>query len=211
MLSPFLTPIWMDKDAVLTQIEEPTDYVWFPEAGIVSVVALGEHEKTYYAGIYGSEGAGSMAAILGAPTAPHLEIVQFPGAAQRISSRDLSHVIHKCPELRSKLLRYAHVYFMQLSYGAFSNSSTRMEQRVARWLLMIQDRLQIASLPITHHYLAMLLGVRRPGVTDAIHRLEGQKVIRSQRGVIDILDRHKLASLTAGSYGKPEAEYKRVV
>jgi CRP-like cAMP-binding protein len=108
------------------------------------------------------------------------------------------------------MLRYVHVFMMQLANTVLANSA-RIEQRLARWLLMYQDRIRGVSLAVTHQALSSMLGVRRAGITEAIHVLEGRKMIRSQRGLINILDRPRLEMMTAGSYGGPEAEYRRLI
>jgi DNA-binding transcriptional MocR family regulator len=99
----------------------------------------------------------------------------------------------------------------QIADTALANSSLRIDQRLARWILMIQDRLRTSSIAVTHQRLSDLLGVRRSGVTDAVHLLEESHMIRARRGMLDVLDRPQLKNLAAGCYGKPEAAHERLI
>jgi CRP-like cAMP-binding protein len=109
------------------------------------------------------------------------------------------------------LLRYVHVFMMQASQTALANGRGRLSERLARWLLMWQDRLKTRHLTVTHEFLALLLGVRRQGVTLALHELEGQGLIRGTRNRITVVDREGLLGLANGFYGVPEVEYDRTI
>ena len=110
------------------------------------------------------------------------------------------------PALRLHLQRYAHVFMIQIAATALADGRYRVEQRLARWLLMCHDRLS-DSLPLTHEILALMLGVRRPSVTDALHILEGSLFIKAKRGRIIVRNRRGLEELAGAAYGAPEAEY----
>ena len=99
----------------------------------------------------------------------------------------------------------------QTAQSALVNGSSIVEERLARWILMCRDRLDADEFPITHDFLAMMLGVRRSSVTDAIHLLEGNLLIKATRGNIQILDRARLEHAAGASYGVPEAEYRRLI
>lgn len=109
------------------------------------------------------------------------------------------------------LLRYVHVFMVQGSQTALANGRGRLDERLTRWLLMWHDRIGDDNLTITHEFLALLLGVRRQGVTVALHDLEGQGFIRSTRNLVRILDRDGLQGAANGFYGVPEAEYDRSI
>jgi CRP-like cAMP-binding protein len=100
---------------------------------------------------------------------------------------------------------------VQVSYTALANARFTIGERLARWLLMSQDRLRSDDLPLKHAFLALMLGVRRSGVTDALHSIEGIGIIKATRANIRVLDRAGLEQLAGGSYGVPEAEYDRVM
>ena len=113
--------------------------------------------------------------------------------------------------LTAILLRYSHVFLIQGSQTALANGRGRLDERLARWLLMWHDRIQANDLVITHEFLALLLGVRRPGVTVALHALEGNGLIRCSRNQVQIVDRKGLNRAANGFYGVPEAEYDRSI
>lgn len=209
-ITPVLDRVWLPAGMQLASIEERPDFAYFPETSIVAVVTSADDNVECYVGFYGFEGFGSSSIVLGAPASASHEVVQCAGWAYRIRTADLMPLMAGTGELRRLLLCYVHVLMMQIAYTAFSHSR-RVEQRLARLLLMYQDRLRVSSLAVTHQRLSVMLGVRRPGITEALHLLEGAKLIRAQRGLIDILDRPGLQSLTGGCYGKPEAEYRRLI
>ncbi|WP_353642480.1 Crp/Fnr family transcriptional regulator [Mesorhizobium sp. WSM2239] len=109
------------------------------------------------------------------------------------------------------LLRYAQSLSIQTEFTALANARSNVEQRLARWLLMCADRVHGDHLNLTHEYLSIMLGIRRPGVTVAIQLLEGNGLIRANRGVVIVRDRGGLVAASAGSYGVPEAEYERLI
>jgi CRP-like cAMP-binding protein len=111
--------------------------------------------------------------------------------------------------LRTCLL-FAHVFSIQSHYTALANAKGKLEERLARWLLMAQDRLVSRELLLTHEFLALMLGVRRAGVSVAVEHFEAQGLIRATRGMIGVLDRDGLIQIADGLYGGPEAEYERV-
>jgi hypothetical protein len=210
-IAPFLSRVWLPADTRLQAVEQRLDLTYFPESVIVSVIVGGGNGRSCCIGLYGFEGFGCTGAIFGIPTSPADEIVQYAGYAHQIRTTELRARLAELPDLRHRLERYVHIFLMQVSYTAFANGNTRLDQRLARLLLMYQDRALTGSLAITHQRLAEILGARRAGVTEALHLLEGARLIRAHRGLIDIIDRENLASLTAGSYGASEAEYLRLI
>ena len=136
--------------------------------------------------------------------------MQAGGTALRIASSDLTELIDTNRAIRELLLRYAHVFMIQIAATALADGRYDIEQRLARWLLMCQDRLG-DELPLTHDFLSVMLGVRRPSVTDALHKLEGNRAIRAERALITVRDRAALEEKAGDSYGIPEAEYRRLI
>jgi CRP-like cAMP-binding protein len=106
-------------------------------------------------------------------------------------------------------LRYVQVFMIQTSQTALSNASALLPQKLARWLLMSEDRLRTKHIPLTHEFLSMMLGVQRPGVTIALSELEDHGFIHTKRGLISILDRPAMIEMTEGIYGVAEKEYER--
>lgn len=211
LLDPFLTEVTLNVGEVLMDALKPFSHVYFVTDGVVSVIANSEDGPTAEVGIYGREGMGSSAFALGSDRCPHMHIVQIPGNAWRIEINDLADGLRHSSALSSLLLRYAHVFNVQIAYTAVANGRYLLEQRLARWLLMCQDRIENTEIPLTHQFLATMLSVRRASVTDAIHILEGQKIIKTERGRIEILDRKALIEKAGNSYGPPESEYQRLI
>jgi len=115
------------------------------------------------------------------------------------------------PTLRSLSLRYGRSLALQVSFTALANAKFEIRQRLARWLLMIQDRTDMNPFNLTHEYISIMLGVRRPSVTEAMHVLEGERLIRSTRNEIEIVDRRGLVSLAGEIYGSSERDYERLM
>jgi CRP-like cAMP-binding protein len=117
----------------------------------------------------------------------------------------------KSTTLRDILLRYVHSMTIQIAHTAVANSQVKIEARLARWLLMAHDRVDGQQVELTHEFLALMLGVRRSGVTEALQVLEGRKLIHTARGKVTIRNRKGLERAANGSYGVPEAEYARLM
>ena len=137
--------------------------------------------------------------------------MQVAGAGHRIKAATFRRVVQQSPSLHRLLDRFVHVFTTQTAQTALAHASSSIEERLARWLLMCNDRIDGPDIAITHKFLAMMLGVRRPGVTDAIHVLEGRGLIRAARSKITIRDRDKLEAVAGASYGLPETEYRRLI
>jgi CRP-like cAMP-binding protein len=137
--------------------------------------------------------------------------MEIGGPALRIHSSDLVDLMNRVPEIRWLLLRFVHVFMMQIASTALADGRYQIHQRLARWLLMAHDRTESAQLPLTHDFLALMLGVRRAGVTNAIHILEGERLIKSERRLVTIRDRPALEQMAGGSYGIAETEYRRIL
>jgi len=195
----------------IEQPNRPIKYVYFPESGMVSVVTNGARKKQLEVGIIGREGVTGLTVILGNDRSPHSTYVQMAGHGYRITADDLRGAMRKSPTLHGALLHYVQAFMTQTAHTAASNGSAKLEERLARWLLMAHDRMDGDELPLVHEFLALMLGVRRPGVTVAVHTLEAQGLIRAMRGNINIVDRAGLEELAGAAYGVPEAEYRRLM
>jgi CRP-like cAMP-binding protein len=148
---------------------------------------------------------------MGADRAPFRTIVQVPGDGHRIEAGAFGEAIAASANLRNLLLRYVQALSVQTSYTALSNAVHPIEERLARWLLMSHDRADGNEVPLTHEFLSLMLAVRRPSVTTALHVLEGNRFITAERGLITIRDRARLEEFAGDSYGRPEAEYERLI
>lgn len=211
-LEPHLTRVGLDAKFSMGRVGQPIGFAYFMERGIASVVACTEEkDRCIEGGLVGPEGVTNIELILGDDRSPNETYVQVAGAAQRIAADDLRAALDESPALKALLLRYVQAFFVQISQTALANGTAKIEERLARWLLMAQDRMGQDELPLTHEFMSTMLGVRRPGVTDTLHQIESRGLIRSTRGMVRIVDREGL-KLTAGSlYGLPEAEYARLL
>lgn len=196
---------------VLERPNEPIEHVYFLEPGVGSIVAVTTGGDRLEVGIFGPEGMSGLAVVQGSDRSPHETFVQVPAEAIRIAASALTQAFDESPSLRRILLRYAQAFAIQVAYTALANGRYSIDERLARWLLMCHDRVDSDTFPITHDFLALMLGVRRAGVTTALQSLEGSGVIKSLRGRLEILDREQLIKLAGGSYGTPEAEYERLM
>jgi CRP-like cAMP-binding protein len=113
--------------------------------------------------------------------------------------------------LRAVLLKYVQVFMVQTAHSAIANARARIDQRLARWLLMAHDRIGNNTLPLTHEFLALMLGVRRAGVTESLQSLKRQKLIHTGRNEITVLNRKGIERVAGSSYGVPEKEYRRLI
>jgi CRP-like cAMP-binding protein len=205
-----LEPMQVEHRFSLIRSMAEIEYVYFPESGLASVTTDGARYVVEVA-MVGREGFVGVPVVLGPRSCSLDAIVQTPGTFLRIGTEALLAAMHRAPAIRELLLLYVQAYFVQTSYTAMTNARYCVEDRLARWILMCHDRSDSDELPVTHDYLAMMLGVRRPGVTVATHLLEGARMIRARRGRITVLDRAKLEGRVKESYGAPEAEYKRLL
>src|SRR3954471_17799138 len=210
LLQPDLEPVALELRQWLIEAGEPIQQVYFPEHGIVSILA-DTSQGRIEVGLIGPEGMAGLPVVLGIERSPHGYMVQAAGEALRIAAPDLRTALRHSPSLQVGFLRYAHALMVQTAQTAYANAGFTIEARLARWILMTDDRLDRGDLPLTHDFLSMMLGVRRPGVTLAVQMLEGGGLIRATRGRIRVLDRTKLEEVADDAYGVAEAEYARVM
>jgi len=210
LLRPHLQSIVL---ALRHEIEVPNvriANVFFMEDGVASVVAVSSGQRIEV-GLIGREGMTGTAIVLGNHRSPHATYVQVAGEGQRISAARLRMAMAASGAMRALFLKYVQAFTTQTAHTAIANGRATIDERLSRWLLMAQDRLGGRDLPLTHEFLAVMLGVRRAGVTDALSVLEGDKIIRAVRGKITVLDRKRLEEKARDSYGVPEAEYRRLI
>jgi CRP-like cAMP-binding protein len=148
---------------------------------------------------------------MGSDTAPNRIIIQVAGSGHRIGRAALIEAMDRSPSLRALLIRYVQALNVQTVFTALSNAVHPIEERLARWLLMCHDRIDGDEIGLTHEFMSVMLAVRRPSVTTALHVLEGNHFIRSERGWVTICDRKGLEEFAQDAYGKPEAEYDRLI
>lgn len=211
LLAPLLKTVALGMRDSLEFPNQPIKHVYFPLSGIVSVVTASSRMRQIEIGIIGREGMTGVNLLMGESRSPHSTYVQSPGQGLRIRTADLRGVLKRRPRIRDGLLRFAQTFMVQTAYTALSNGQAKVTERLARWILMAHDRLDGNELPLTHEFLALMLAVRRPGVTAAMNNLEGRNFIGSKRGIIIVRDRRGLKSVARGLYGVPEVEYRRLI
>jgi CRP-like cAMP-binding protein len=210
-LQTHLEPVPLPLRRDLEKPDKRVDAVYFPEGGFASVVAGHKTEAQVEVGLIGRDGMTGLTIALGNHRSPHSTYMQAAGHGQRISTGDLRKAMKESPSLRDSLLKYAQVFMIQTAHTAIANARAKLDERLARWILMADDRLDGASLPLTHEFLSLMLGVRRAGVTTALGALETQKLIQARRGTIVVLNRKGIERKAGGFYGAPEAEYRRLI
>ena len=211
LLTPALETIELDARQVLEAPSDPISHVYFVESGLVSVVGTTVPDHRIEVGMVGYEGMTGLCIVLGDDRSANETVVQSSGSAMRVNTKTLREMMGESRSLTTTLLRYVNVFMVQGSQTALANGRGKLDERLARWLLMWHDRVLADELIITHEFLALLLGVRRQGVTVTLHELEGKGLIRSTRSHVRILDRDGLQRAANGFYGVPEAEYDRSI
>lgn len=207
-----LEPLALYRGDVLIRPHEPIRHAYFIEDGLCSTIAIAPRAThRIEVGLIGREGVVGTPLLLGTDRTPNECLIQVSGAAFRIAAGRLRAALAASATLQAMLLRYVQAFAIQTAHTALSNGSNTVEERLARWLLMCRDRLDGDDLPLTHELIAVMLGVRRPGITVGTHILEGSRIIRAKRANITILDRAKLREAAGDSYGVPEAEYERLL
>lgn len=196
---------------VLYQPFEKISFAYFFLGGLSSEVIRDSSGQRVEIGCIGREGLSGLPLLLGIGEAPHQAFMQIGGPALRIGADALASLLEAHPSIRSAMLKFVHIFMMQVASTALADARYTINERLARWILMAHDRAGGDDLPLTHDFLALMLGVRRPSVTTALHILEGDNLIRSSRGTVSVRDRGGLERLAGGSYGFAEAEYRRVI
>ena len=211
LLQPHLEPVPLNRGDVLITPNQPIEYVYFLEAGITSIIANTAGGRRIEIGLTGRDGLAGTPVLLGVDSTPHETFMQIGGSGLRIETERLRQALRQSSSLHSLLLRYVQAFTIQTSHTALSNGSHRIEERLARWLLMCHDRADGDDLALTHEFIALMLGVRRASVTEALNILEEREIIQANRGNVVVLDRLRLEETAGDSYGVPEAEYERLI
>ena len=199
-LRPVLEPVPLPRYKVLYEQGQTIEHAYFLNAGMISLVVIASDGRSVEVGISGREGVVGLGVVFGFDEAPTRAIVQLPGTGLRIASATLHDNFAKLPALRRATERYVLSQQMQLAQTAACNRLHDMEQRLARWLLMCQDTTDTGSLPLTHEFLAQMLGTGRPIVTLAAGVLERAGLIENTRGSVKILNRKRLEDVACECY-----------
>jgi CRP-like cAMP-binding protein len=200
-LRPHLEYLSLPNHLILHEGGGKLQFAYFPNRGLISLVVVMKDGKTAEAGIVGNEGFTGTPAAVGLSTSPLEAVVQISGDGFRVKVEALETTLESTPHLRLLLSRYAVVQGMQVAQTAACNRLHDTKQRLARWLLMTQDRVDSESLLITHDFLATMLGTDRPTVSLAAGVLQKEQIIEYTRGAVQIVNRKKLEDSACECYG----------
>jgi CRP-like cAMP-binding protein len=199
-LMPELEQIGCQRAQVLMDADSSLDHVFFPDSGVVSVVAVYADGSIIEMATVGREGFADVQAIFGAKSSSVRLLVQIPGTAAKMSRAAFTRAMGSMPSFRALMYAYVQAFLEQVMVSAACNGAHSLKERLARWLLMMRDRSDDDALQITQNLLAEMLGVQRPSVTNAIRELERAGLIKRGQRQVTILDRKGLAEASCECY-----------
>ena len=185
---------------VLNEMGEPIKFGYFINSGLASVLNVMSDGKSVEVGLAGKEGFIGLPLVVGFDTSPTHVVMQIAGTGFRVKAKDLDYLLGKCPGLEKRLNRYSQEMTLQVSGVAACNRLHEVEERLARWLLMSQDRVGVSTFPLTQQFLAHMLGTRRATVTVAAGILQRAGLITYRRGHVKIESRSKLEAAACECY-----------
>jgi len=209
-LRPHLATVPMKLKQILWEPNRPIDAVYFPINAVASILALTDGHSVEV-GTIGNEGFVGLPVFLGATTSPGRAMVQVAGEGVRLDVAVFRRAAQREGRLRQLLERYTQAFMTQVSQSTACNRAHSVEQRLARWLLIVCDRVERNEFPLTHEFLGQMLGVRRATVTDAAAALQRVKLISYHRGVIMIRNRRGLERAACECYGIVRQEFDRLL
>ena len=209
-LLPHLRLVPLPFRAVLQEANKPIPFVYFPVGGVISqLMPLEGAGEGVEVGLVGRQGVVGLRVFLGARSTLARWVVQAPGEAWRMRAADFRACAARRP-LRDLLLSYTGIMLSQTSQFVVCNALHPVEERLGRWVLMMHTRTESDHFPLTHAFLAAMLGVRRASVTEAARVLQEAGLIRYVRGRLDVLDRRGLESAACGCHRAAQEELDRL-
>jgi CRP-like cAMP-binding protein len=199
-LAPQLEQFPYTSGQILMDADSSLDSIFFPHGGVVSMVAVYADGSIIEMATIGREGCTGVPAFFGAKISSLRLLGQISGDATKMSRTAFMRGIGSMPSFRNLMTAYAHAFLEQVLVSGACNGAHNLKERLARWLLMMQDRGDNATLSITQNLLAEMLGVQRPSVTNAIQELERTGAIHTSRGEVTILDRQSLIEASCECY-----------
>jgi CRP-like cAMP-binding protein len=200
LLYPQLVFIPLPTREILNEAGAPIKHAYFMNSGLASVLNVTIEGKAVEVGLTGKEGFVGLPLLVGFETSPARVIVQIEGSAFRVNAANLLKLVPECPMLEKRMHRYSQVLAMQASQFATCNTAHHVNERLARWLLMSQDRIGTPVLPLTQEFLSHILGTRRASVTVASSALQRTGLIEYARGSLNIVNRPALKAAACECY-----------
>ena len=210
-LVPHLKLVPLPIRQLIYESGEPITHVYFPQNAMISIVTTMKDGSTVEVGIVSNEGMVGIPVILGGKTTTTAAFVQVEGAGMRIDADVLRTEFNRGGAIQKLLLRYVRAIYTEVTQSCACNRLHPLEERLARWLLTVSDRLESDKFPLTQEFIAQMLGVRRSGVTEAANNLSRAKMIRYQRGQINILNREDLEPTSCECYRVIQNEFARLL
>jgi len=211
LISPYLEMVSLKERQVVEVPNKPITHVYFVETGVVSVVAVNKEDHRIEVGVIGHEGMTGVPLVFGDDRAQHSAYMQIGGNGRRMPAIAFCEALNRSSSLRGLMMKSIQAFMIQTAHTALANGRAKLEERLARWLLMAHDRLSTDAVPLTHEFLAVMLGVRRAGVTVALHSFERRGLIAARRGQLTLVDRKGIEQVAGSFYGIPEAELRRLM
>src|SRR5712672_1056679 len=199
-LMPELEPIRCRHADVLMDADGSIDHVYFPDNGVVSIVAVYANGSVIEMATIGREGCTGFQAVFGAKRSSVRLFVQIPGSAAKMPRAAFTRAMKSMPSFRGLMFGYVQAFLEQVMVSVACNGAHSVKERLARWLLMMRDRSDEDTLPVTQHLLAEMLGVQRPTITNAAEELERAGLIERGRQQVTILDRQGLIKASCECY-----------
>ena len=181
LLLPHLKLVALAVPADLERPDRRINSVYFMESGFASVVAVQADKTRVEVGLIGREGMSGIAVVLGGKQSPHSTYIQAAGEGHRMRASELRKAMMASESLNALLLKFVQAFMVQTAHTAVANARANVDRRLARWILMAHDRIGDPTLPLTHEFLGLMLGVRRSGVTEALQSLKRLKLIETGR------------------------------
>jgi len=197
---PELEHIRCRREQVLIDADSSLDHVYFPDSGVVSVMAVYADGSIIEMATIGREGCTGMQAFFGAKISSVRLLVQIPGSATKMPRAAFARAMESMPSFRNLMSAYMHAFLEQVLVSVACNGAHSLKERLARWLLMMRDRSDDDALPVTQHLLAEMLGVQRPTISIAAGELEQTGLIERARRRVTILDRQGLMGASCECY-----------
>jgi CRP-like cAMP-binding protein len=210
LLEPHYEAVDLPFRYTIEAAHRPVSHLYFLNEGLASVVASGTRDQIIEVGVIGREGLTGCAVLLESDRSPNTIHMQIGGNGVRIEADRMRAALRTSETLRGTMLRFVQSFLQQATQTALANGRATLEVRLARWLIMAHDRVDTSCLPLTHEFLAVMLGVRRPGVTVALQKIQANGLVTTHRNAIEIQDRAGLEALAGGFYGVAEAEQQRL-